>query len=204
MKDILGTVWFLIVCTSVAMWLGWVPVPAQLSAALQRLTKGNPDLFNSIRAASPPDQIEFMRANEAATTRYAAGENDMAKGQARDWRRQELCRVKPDASVTDWAGVVANLSTNGDGYGVVAVRIAPYITLKTWNNAFSDIGDKTLIPPQSALFASAVALKEGQKVRFSGSLIQSKLDCFRESSMSLEGSITDPEYILVFSAIRPD
>jgi hypothetical protein len=69
------------------------------------------------------------------------------------------------------------------------------------NNAFSDIGDKTLIDPSSPLFAVASQLHKGQFVYVSGMLMNDETDCVRESSLSLSGSIGEPEYIFRFHSI---
>jgi hypothetical protein len=146
----------------------------------------------------PDDQARFIAANDAGRTAYKAGANDMAKGAARPYRAQSLCRGAQIRNVQNWVGKVATLSSNGDGKGVLSVMIGNDVQVKTWNNSMSDIGDQTLIEPTSALFRKAVSLQVGQVVTFSGSFIPSQTDCVRESSMTLDGSMTRPEYIFKF------
>jgi hypothetical protein len=53
------------------------------------------------------------------------------------------------------------------------------------------------------MFAKASALKEGQWVTFSGSFRREEADCIRESSVTLEGSLLEPEFIIRFTDINP-
>jgi hypothetical protein len=56
---------------------------------------------------------------------------------------------------------------------------------------------------RSPVFQALVAMKEGDAVRFSGTFIRDEADCVREGSMSLSGSMTEPEFIMRFSAAAP-
>lgn len=150
----------------------------------------------------PPDQARFVAAIDRARAAYAAGANDMAKGAARPARGRELCAAVPGV-VSGWIGTVSTLTTNGDGRGVLGVEIGDRIELKTWNNALSDAGDKTLIQPQSPLHEQAIRLRIGARVQVSGSLARGDVDCFRESSLTMDGSIRSPEFIFRFSSISP-
>jgi hypothetical protein len=146
----------------------------------------------------------LIAAVERARAAYAAGANDMGKGAARPARAKEICAVlNDDLHVSKWHGNVETLSSNSDGLGVLSSQIAEGISIKTWNNALSDIEGKTLIDPDSAVFKQAVALKIDQKVIFAGQFIPSPTDCIREGSLTLEGSLTKPEFIFRFSNIAP-
>ena len=146
----------------------------------------------------------MIAAAEAGTAAYQQAGNDMQKGGSRASRAAALCRAMGNnGAVAGWRGAVATLSSNGDGDGVLVITIAPGITVKTWNNGFSDIGDKTLIPSTSALFGKASALHEREKVTFAGHFFSSKTDCIKEGSATLDGSMTDPEFIFQFRDIAP-
>jgi hypothetical protein len=84
---------------------------------------------------------------------------------------------------------------------VLSIRIAKGISAKTWNNAISDFETKTLIDPESAVFKEAIALKKGQKVTFDGQFFRGWTDCIQEGSLTLKGSLTQPEFIFRFSNI---
>lgn len=159
--------------------------------------------YERIRAMMPAGQSAMIDVVEAARRQYAIGANEMAKGASRPFRAQALCSILPNRIVSGWIGRVINLNTNGDGKGVLAVEIGQGISVKTWNNSLSDISDKTLIEPTSTLFGVATQLTKGQFVRFSGEFFKSETDCVRESSVSLSGSIEEPEFIFRFQSITP-
>jgi hypothetical protein len=162
------------------------PAKAEISQALNAM----PDL-----------EKQFIAAVENARSVYKSGANDMAKGAARPLRAKELCALLRSPSIRNWVGRVSKLSTNGDGKGVLEVQIDKDIVIKTWNNAVSDAGDNTLIDPGSPLFSKASALAEGKQVVFSGSFRADSTDCVREGSLTLRGSLMEPEFIFRFSDV---
>jgi hypothetical protein len=155
---------------------------------------------------TPPPQLQasFVAAIDKWRKTYAAGANDMAKGAARPARAKEVCSIVKAYSVAKWIGTVDTLSSNGDGLGVLAVKIGDDVVLKTWNNSVSDASDHTMINPDSDIFRKASSLKVGQRVAISGMFIPElgkTTDCFREGSITLAGSLQSPEYIFRFSDI---
>jgi hypothetical protein len=150
----------------------------------------------------PSDQRSFLSAIDSGRSAYRSGSNDMQRGAARPARAKAICSaLGRSKEVRDWVGQVATLSSNGDGKGVFGVTIAKDVTVATWNNALSDIGDRTLIEPDSALFRKASALSKGQWVKFSGTFRPSDVDCAKESSLTLAGSMTDPDFVFRFSDV---
>ncbi|MGA9865171.1 MAG: hypothetical protein WBQ75_01885 [Acetobacteraceae bacterium] len=146
---------------------------------------------------------QFSAAHEAAP-------NDMAKGLVRHQRATSLCggtsAVKRDkGTVTDWEGTVETLDSTNDGRGILTLRIAPHVTLGTTNNALSEMvgPEKTLIALDTPLYRAAVALRIGQKVRFSGHFFPSKDDCLKEMSLTPAGGMTDPDFLFAFTALTP-
>lgn len=78
------------------------------------------------------------------------------------------------------------------------------IIIKTWNNSLSDMGDHTLIEPGSAVFNTASNFSEGQIIKFSGTFLRGiENECVRESSLSLQGTLDEPEFIFRFSSVSP-
>jgi hypothetical protein len=175
--------------------------PVASTASSDKVATAKPAPAPSPAMEMPWGQKAFIAAVEAGRTAYQSGSNDMQKGAARPARAKALCSVLGSKVVYGWVGQVEKLSSNGDGKGVLVIRIAKEVYIKTWNNAVSDIGDKTLIEPASSLFSKASALSTGQWVKFSGSFRPSDTDCVRESSMTLSGSLTEPEFIFKFSEI---
>ncbi len=157
----------------------------------------------SIVVQLPKPEAALIRAVSDGRRAYASGANDMAKGAARPERAKAVCAALPSLNVAGWRGTVETLSTNGDGKGILGVRLAPHVTVSTTNNDLSDAIEHTLIAPGSALFKAAIGLHEGEAVVFSGQFLRSATDCIEEDSVTLEGSIDDPDYSFRFSGIRP-
>ena len=150
----------------------------------------------------PADQQRFVDAIDQYAGFYNNAANDMAKGGQRVARARALCTLRV-GTVRDWVGKIYGVSSNNDGRGVLEVQISNVAYLKTWNNALSDYEDHTLIDPASPVFREASAMKAGQWAVFSGSFLPSQTDCMQESSVSQSGSMTEPEFLFRFSAIRP-
>jgi hypothetical protein len=153
--------------------------------------------------AMPVVEREFIRAVQQGRIAFRQAPNEMAQGGTRSWRRSAICRSLPQMSVSGWVGKIDKLSSNSDGKGVLEISLADSIRLETWNNDFSDTSDHTLIDPSSQLFATASQMKQGDRVLFSGTFFPSEVDCVEEHSMSLEGSMTDPEFIFRFTTVHP-
>lgn len=162
---------------------------------------------DTLTRQQPTQQAEFLRVIERYKAAYDAASNDMARGAVRPQRANAICALIRSSEIRDWVGTVKKLSSNGDGKGVLEIALNDHTTVKTWNNAVSDSSDNTLIVPGSAVHNAAVTLRQGQAVTFSGRFIgrgrSTDTDCLRESSLTMQGSMTDPEWIFKFTAIAP-
>lgn len=165
----------------------------------EQAAKQAEELFYTI----PSDETSFIKAVQSASESFANATNDLAKGGTRRERAKAVCMAIPSPSIKDWIGTITELTTNGDGLGVLSVKLSDNISVKTWNNAVSDVFDKTLIDPDSSVFKVLSQLKKGDKIKFSGQFTKdhNKTDCYHEASVSLAGSMEEPEYIFKFSSI---
>jgi hypothetical protein len=111
------------------------PVPAKLLAA------------EKAASTMPDAQRQFIAAVEKARVAYNSAINDMQKGATRPARAKGICSALSSLGFDNWVGQVEELSSNNDGYGILSVKIAKDTYVKTWNNAFSDIVDDTLLDP---------------------------------------------------------
>ncbi|CNT54915.1 TPA_asm: hypothetical protein G1R43_11335 [Salmonella enterica subsp. enterica serovar Typhimurium] len=151
----------------------------------------------------PEQQEKFIEVVSNAISSAKGVDNDMKLGGIKAKRDKAVCKtLSKDKKVKNWVGTVKTVSANSDGYGVLALEIAPDIEVKTWNNAFSDSSHHTLINPDSEIFSVASDLKPGDMVSFSGRFIPNSKDCILESSMTLYGKVTEPEYIFKFSGLK--
>jgi hypothetical protein len=153
--------------------------------------------------AIPPEQAAFIRAVVAAREDYRQAPNELAKGGVRAQRGQKICQALASAEVSGWMGRVVKLGSNSDGKGVLAVEVADEVFVATWNNALSDLAHDTLIAPGSRMFAGLAAMEEGQRVRFSGRFFSDETDCVAQQSLTLSGSMREPEFVFRFSAVSP-
>lgn len=152
---------------------------------------------------APAEQIAFVQAVEKARQQYDSGGNDLQKGAARPARAKALCAAMKTPRIASWVGTLDTVTTNSDGKGVIHISIAKDLTLGTWNNSISDTGSNTLIEPDSELYQSLLGLKKGQYVRASGTLFSSSSDCYRETSLTMAGSLSDPVFLMKFSRVEP-
>ncbi|WP_426610580.1 hypothetical protein [Bradyrhizobium sp. McL0616] len=98
----------------------------------------------------------------------------------------------------NWIGKLVRLTTNGDGKGVVVVEIAPGIVVKTFSTSLSDAGSDTLVEPDTKLYFALGEAVQGDYVKFSGSFFAKATDCFLEDSLTMNGSLSSPEFIMRF------
>jgi hypothetical protein len=150
----------------------------------------------------PSDQARFINAVVSARTSYNSAANELAAGGLRSGRQQAICNAVINQQASNWVGRIETLTSNGDGKGVVSLSMTQYIHVATWNNSLSDISDNTLIDPTSSMFKELAALKVGDLVKFSGQFSSSNTDCVGEQSVTLQGSMTNPEFTMRFTSIR--
>ena len=136
------------------------------------------------------------------TKLYSSASNDMVKGGLRPERGREICNTLKGTQFSNWVGTVYSLGSNADGNGTVELDVGGGVYVQTWNTSFADIGYHTLIPHNSPLFSDAAALRKGQKIEFSGTLFSDNLDCFRETSLTVDGAMREPEFLIRLSSVK--
>jgi len=152
----------------------------------------------------PADQNRLMQAVAIGQAESRSAENDMQRGGVKAKRDGAVCAALSSLTVSDWVGSIDKIGSNSDGKGVLAIKLADGLRVKTWNNSLSDVMDGTLIEPGTKLFQGASAMKEGQRIVFSGTFFRGREgDCIKEQSLSLRGKIEDPEFVFKFTAISP-
>lgn len=201
MKDLLGGLWGLFVLACLAIFMGWIDIPKPILALMDNMSGDSQDAFTDVVKYAPGNQLRFVRVVGDAINAYNDAPNDMAKGALRPKRKDAICSVLGESTEGEWTGLVETLSTNNDGDGVLAIKIAPHVVVKTWNNSLSDIGNNTLLKPSDPVHTIAVTLKEGDLVKFSGTFFKDETDCIDEASLTLDGAMTEPEFIIRFASI---
>lgn len=142
-------------------------------------------------------QKGFMQIILEYAKKYRTAENDLQKSAlvTERLKRFEALKGSP-TKISGWYGVLQEMGTNGDGKAYVTISLSPnLLTISTWNNAFSDVNDKTLIPQSSPIYSKLAAMKKGNIVKFSGRLK-------RTNNLTEEGRMTSPNFIFSFTEIE--
>ena len=104
----------------------------------------------------------------------------------------------------EWVGEIRRLTTESDGKAHVSIKLKGSNTIiENWNNSLSDFSSDTMISRGDALYRSLMDVKDGDEVTVSGTFIVEGggQDYVREASVTEEGSMTSPEFIVRFSQI---
>jgi hypothetical protein len=158
--------------------------------------------FSGAGSGMPVEEAEFIKAMIFARNAFETAKTEFAKGATRPQRAKAICAALKSVRATNWIGKVTRLTTNGDGKGVLAIEISPNVKIKTYSTQLSDIGSRTLIEPDSELYSALASLSEGDQIKFSGSFLSKSADCFEESSLTMDGSMTSPEFIMRFANVQ--
>ena len=136
---------------------------------------------------------------------YNAADTEIRKTDVRFQRKHAIASYFSGAGSLQfegWVGEVKSLTTESDGEAYVSVQLpGTDIEIKTWNNSLSDTEDHTMIRRNDALYTSLRDIKEGDNVTVAGSFVEADQDYIREASLTEEGSMTGPEFIVRFSQI---
>jgi len=153
-------------------------------------------------ADGPKDERAFISIVKDGQD--AAG-NEVAVHKASEKRAEDLCGALPaDLKVTDWVGTIDDVdTTSGGDSGVLNVNIAEGVNVTTWNNGLSDIGDHTLIDPDSEVYDALAELDEGATITFSGEFVDDDEDCVSEQSLFETNGMKHPAFVFRFSAVQP-
>jgi len=153
-------------------------------------------------SAMPAGQAEFIAFVNEYSDLYMAATTDLQEANIRNQRRQALCDLVPNRSISNWIGSVKTVGGNSDGDAYIDIEIAPGINIKTWNNRLSDIGDNTLIPPSDSMYETLLALEKRDSVTFSGTFLGTSRECLRTSNATEVFDMTRPDFVFKFSSIQ--
>jgi len=159
-------------------------------------------LVNFSGSGAPTDEAEFIKVITLARAAYQGANTEFAKGAMRPQRAKAICGLLKPLRANNWIGKLTRLTTNSDGKGVLAVEIAPDIQIKTFSTELSDIGSHTLIEPDSRLYSDLSVVSEGDQVRFTGAFLPKDADCIQEVSLTMNGAMISPEFIMRFATVQ--
>lgn len=148
----------------------------------------------------PATQVEFLKIFNVASYKYTEAQTDLQRSVIVKQRNADMCS-RVGSSFAKWLGTVHSVGANGEGKAYLDVDIGSDVLLTTYNNAFSDAGSNTLIPPGSAMFDRLVAMTPGTKVLISGNFVPAEGACLHTSNMTEMFSATSPEFIVRYSDV---
>lgn len=179
------------------------PDKKEQSSSSEPIAKASAKIKVAPEVAMPADEILFISTVEKYVSGFREAKNELQQSALRDQRKNEIAKTIGGRAVSSWVGKINQLETNTEGKAILSIQISPNIEIKTWNNALSDINANTLISKGSSLYSSLFELSRGQQVEFSGSFFSSKTDYVEETSMTIQGSMRNPEFLFKFKSVKP-
>lgn len=148
-------------------------------------------------------QREFVDAADMYREQWDSASTELQQSEAIRTRDAALCGIVPGGTVDGWVGKIIEIGANNEGKAHVRIEIADNLVVQTWNNAFSDYADNTLIDPSAPFFSSLTTMEEGSLVRFSGSFVPDGAgSCLKKANLTNVFYATDPNWIMSFSDIH--
>jgi hypothetical protein len=157
----------------------------------------------TVAVTTSAQQEKFMEAIEEGRQKIDDASTDLQQSAALRDRDKALCSILSSYVATDWSGTVKNIGANGEGKAYITIEIGDDARVQTWNNAFSDIGDNTLIPDTNPIFDVIVPLEKGDSVKFSAKFLKGRDTCLKQGNLTEFFYGRDPEFIVQFTKIEP-
>lgn len=155
----------------------------------------------------PPLQGSFTSMIESFIPSYKSADTEVRKTNVRFERKTAIIQYFSRSGglrFHGWVGELQDLRTESDGRASFSVKLKGSKTaITTWNNSLSDSWSNTMISRNDALYPSLMYIKNGDEVTVSGTFIVEGMgqDYIREASLTEDGSMTSPEFIVRFSQI---
>jgi hypothetical protein len=173
-------------------------------AALQAETeKAQQEAEEKRLAALPKAQRDFIAAVASARNVYLSRTNDIQPEKIRVTRATAIRSALGGYNATNWVGIVADVSTNYDGLGVLVISLSddPNVSISNVNIGFTDIASDILVRKNTPLYDQLGEIKKRDKVVFTGRFLPDTRDFIKESSATLHGSMDAPNYVIRFSSV---
>lgn len=150
----------------------------------------------------PEAQSGMINTVGAAADAFQAATTDLKRSNVIVNRDNDICAITGGV-FTSWAGTITKIGANNDGHAFVTVKIDGDIELATWNNAFSDTVDGTLIQSGTPLWQSLSEMDEKTRVTVDGSFVADNNTCAKVSNMTEAFNAASPDFVVRFSDVRP-
>lgn len=178
-------------------------LPAETTEAPAETVPATTVTETTVAVTTSVQQEKFMEAIEEGRQKIDDASTDLQQSAALRDRDKALCSILSSYVATDWSGTVKNIGANGEGKAYITIEIGDDARVQTWNNAFSDIGDNTLIPDTNPIFDVIVPLEKGDSVKFSAKFLKGRDTCLKQGNLTEFFYGRDPEFIVQFTKIEP-
>lgn len=149
-----------------------------------------------VTVTMPDAQKQTMQAVIDSQAAYKDCANALKCSSAKKVRDKAISAATNRGKIVGWYGQIATLDTTHEGDAILTLSgPSESISFSTWNNAFSDMSDKTLIKSGSPLYETLAEMKVGQWVIFSGQIKG-------EQSLTEAGGMAEPVFTVRFSDVR--
>jgi hypothetical protein len=157
-------------------------------------------------APLPAPEAAFIAAVDHARIAWIDAPNDLAKIGMRQARGAALCSALPSLIATGWTGWISQIEPDrlpdlaGKTTATIVLALTRHITLSTPANPLFNPAD-AMVEAGSPIYATASRLPLGQKVIFSARFQPSPGDCMTEESFTADGSMRNPDFKIVLTAL---
>lgn len=194
-------------------WVGGGAIAVIVLAALvapEESAKNQPDTTRRQPAITedattlhlPEQQSRFLTVTAEYSDRFKSAANELQQSLLRDERRAALIEaLGSQRTVSGWLGVIKRLETNSEGKAILAIRLTQDAEIATWNNGLSDLVDGTLIDKGTPVYEALLKMSVGDTVAVSGSFFPSVEDGVKETSLTIRGSMSEPEFLFRFQSV---
>lgn len=176
------------------------PAPA-LAPPPAAPTPSQADRLAALADRQPKDETSFLKVLSTARAAFDKA-NDAQRNALQSKRASAICAAVNKPEIQSWIGQLGDVDRDPGGRSIVSVILSDGTTLKTWNNAMSDLDDKTLILAGTPLAAALGKLRHGDAIRFSGSFFPDDADCYRTTRLSLDQSMSEPSFLFRFKGLE--
>ncbi|WP_185249420.1 MULTISPECIES: hypothetical protein [Chryseobacterium] len=153
----------------------------------------------------PVDQQNFIKVVEQAYSDYKDAPNELKKSAIRTERGNLIKKILDGKrNFADWVVIVKEMHTTGKGKAYFTVKIdETNIEMGTVNNELSNMFENSLIEQSNPIYNQISELQKGDVVIISGSFFPSdKSDYIQELSLTEEGSMRKPEFLVRFTNVQ--
>ena len=116
--------------------------------------------FFPLNLVANNDQKEFCKINKKYSDLSKKTSKDLKLQLYKRKRKKELSNL--NFEFKNWKGKIEEIDSVGDEYAYVSISVCKNVTIKTWNNEFSDMMNKTLIHIDSEIYEMTATL-DGNK-----------------------------------------